>query len=76
MSALLKAENICKSFGGVKALNNINMEIADNQILGVIGPNGAGKTTLFNVLTGFNSPTGGHRQNLSEYPSFQRYDGN
>lgn len=59
MSALLKAENICKSFGGVKALNNINMEIADNQILGVIGPNGAGKTTLFNVLTGFNSPTGG-----------------
>lgn len=59
MSVLLKAENVCKYFGGVKALHDINLEICSDEILGVIGPNGAGKTTLFNVLTGFDSPTSG-----------------
>jgi branched-chain amino acid transport system ATP-binding protein len=59
MSVLLKAENICRYFGGVKALHNVDLEIMDDEILGVIGPNGAGKTTLFNVLTGFDKPTSG-----------------
>lgn len=59
MAVLLKAVQINKDFGGVRALQAINLDIMDDQILGIIGPNGAGKTTLFNVLTGFDLPTGG-----------------
>ncbi len=56
---LMRADAIEKLFGGVKALEAIDLEIRQNEILGVIGPNGAGKTTLFNVLTGFSAPTRG-----------------
>ena len=53
MAPLLRTENMSISFGGLKALNNVNMHIKEGEILGLIGPNGAGKTTLFNVITGF-----------------------
>ena len=43
---------VCKSFGGLKASNNINIEVHEHEIYGIIGPNGAGKTTLFNLITG------------------------
>ncbi len=56
---LLKVENISKSFGGIKAVNNISFEIKKGEILGVIGPNGSGKTTLANLITGFVKPTSG-----------------
>ncbi|HHX23919.1 MAG: ABC transporter ATP-binding protein [Tepidanaerobacteraceae bacterium] len=59
MAVLLKADSISKSFGGVNALSDVNLDIMDDEILGIIGPNGAGKTTLFNVLTGFYTPTSG-----------------
>lgn len=49
---LLDAQAICKSFGGVKALQNVSISIPKGAIYGLIGPNGAGKTTLFNVITG------------------------
>lgn len=56
---MLVVNNLYKSFGGVKAVSNINMKIEEGQIVGLIGPNGAGKTTFFNLLTGIYSPSSG-----------------
>ena len=47
---VLKAENVCKYYGGLKAVEKVSMEIDAGDIFGIIGPNGAGKTTFFNVL--------------------------
>ena len=49
---LLTLENLTMKFGGVTALNEVNLEIKEGEILALIGPNGAGKTTVFNVITG------------------------
>jgi len=57
--ALLTVNNIGKSFGGLKALDSLNIDVEEGKITGIIGPNGAGKTTLFNVITGFTQPTEG-----------------
>ena len=51
--AVLRVENISKSFGGIKAVNNVSFELYPGDVLGVIGPNGSGKTTLVNCVTGF-----------------------
>ena len=59
MSTLLKIEGLTKSFGGLIALNDIDLEINEGMIAGLIGPNGAGKTTLFNCLTGVYIPDKG-----------------
>ncbi|MFC1863058.1 ABC transporter ATP-binding protein [Thermodesulfobacteriota bacterium] len=53
MTPLLEVNNISKSFGGIKALTNVSLNINQGEILGLIGPNGSGKTTLFNIITGF-----------------------
>src|SRR5205823_11870509 len=47
------------SFGGIRALDGVSVDVAPGQVLGVIGPNGAGKTTLFNVICGFVRPASG-----------------
>lgn len=56
---LLKAANICHSFGGLMALKDVDFVINSREIVGLIGPNGAGKTTLFNLFTGHYAPTRG-----------------
>lgn len=57
--ALLEVKNLGITFGGLKAVTNFNMEINEQELIGLIGPNGAGKTTTFNMLTGVYTPTEG-----------------
>ena len=56
---MLQTENLGISFGGLKAVQNVNLTIKKRELYGLIGPNGAGKTTLFNLLTGVYQPTEG-----------------
>lgn len=49
---LLSAEGICKSFGGVAAVDYVNLSVQRGEFVGLVGPNGAGKTTLFNCICG------------------------
>jgi len=55
----LNVQNLSKSFGGLKAVNNVSFDIKKGEIVGIIGPNGSGKTTIFNVITGFYKPDDG-----------------
>ena len=59
MTALLSMRGVSKSFGGVMALRDVSLEVADGEILGLIGPNGAGKTTLLNCVSGVYRPDAG-----------------
>lgn len=59
MSNVLKVENVTMQFGGVIAVDNMNIEVNEGEIVSLIGPNGAGKTTAFNVITGVYAPTNG-----------------
>lgn len=56
---MIRVENLSKHFGGIKAVDDVTLEIATGSITGLIGPNGAGKTTLFNVIAGAYKPTHG-----------------
>ena len=56
---VLKIENLGISFGGLKAVQGLNLEIREKELYGLVGPNGAGKTTVFNMITGVYKPTTG-----------------
>jgi branched-chain amino acid transport system ATP-binding protein len=56
---LLEAQNLTKYFGGLAAVNRVDLAVEEGEIVGLIGPNGAGKTTCFNLLSGFLPPTAG-----------------
>ncbi len=56
---ILKVENVTMQFGGVVAVNNLNLTVKEGEICSLIGPNGAGKTTAFNCVTGVYEPTNG-----------------
>ncbi|MHB1330067.1 MAG: ABC transporter ATP-binding protein, partial [Gemmatimonadales bacterium] len=72
---IIIADNITRSFGGLKAVDVDHLEIPRNAITALIGPNGAGKTTLFNLLTGFDKPDTGawsfDGKALSGIPAFK-----
>lgn len=53
---ILRVSDVTMQFGGVVAVNNLNLEVNKGEIIGLIGPNGAGKTTAFNVITGVYAP--------------------
>src|SRR5689334_22322677 len=57
--AVLLVKGLVKRFGGFAAVNNVSLEVAQGEILGLIGPNGSGKSTIFNVLSGTYQPTAG-----------------
>ena len=58
-SQILEIRNLSKSYGGVKAVDNVSFSVNRGEIVGLIGPNGAGKTTSFNTIAGAEKPTGG-----------------
>jgi branched-chain amino acid transport system ATP-binding protein len=59
MTPLLKVSNLTRTFGGVRAVDDLSFEVANGVILGLIGPNGAGKTTVVNLVSGVIRPTSG-----------------
>lgn len=56
---LLEVKDILVNFGGVTALNKVNLHVSEGEIAALIGPNGAGKTTVFNIVTGYYTPASG-----------------
>lgn len=56
---MIETRELTKNFGGLVAVNKLNLKVNDREIVGLIGPNGSGKTTVFNLLTGFLKPTSG-----------------
>jgi branched-chain amino acid transport system ATP-binding protein len=57
--AILEIKGVTKTFGGVKAVEDVSVNVEENTLLGIIGPNGSGKTTLVNIITGFIKPDKG-----------------
>jgi branched-chain amino acid transport system ATP-binding protein len=56
---ILQVESVTKKFGGLIAVNNVDLEVEEGEIIGIIGPNGAGKSTLLNLIAGVYKPTSG-----------------
>jgi branched-chain amino acid transport system ATP-binding protein len=56
---MLRIDDVSVRFGGLKAVDSVQLEIGNSEMVGLVGPNGAGKTTLFNVVSGLVSPTSG-----------------
>ena len=72
----LRAVGVSRSYEGVQALENVDLRLEPDAILGLIGPNGAGKTTLVNILTGFDLPSSGRvelaESDITRWPPYRR----
>ena len=72
---MLKTERLTRTFGGLAAVSNLDLNLRQGELVGLIGPNGAGKTTIFNLLTGVYIPTSGdivfENQSLVGHKPFQ-----
>lgn len=73
---ILQVQGVTKRFGGLQALTDVQIDVAEGEILGIIGPNGAGKTTLFNVINGVYAPDAGRivfvGKDVTGLPSYRR----
>jgi branched-chain amino acid transport system ATP-binding protein len=71
---LLTVEKLCKNFGGLQAVSNLDFHIDEGEIVGIIGPNGSGKTTFLNLITGFLKPNSGsitfRKEEISNLPRY------
>ncbi|MBW2332473.1 MAG: ABC transporter ATP-binding protein [Deltaproteobacteria bacterium] len=74
--ALLRLENVTKRFGGLVAVDKVNLEIQPGELIGIVGPNGSGKTTLFNVISGVYPPEEGKvtfdGKDITQFPPYKR----
>lgn len=68
MSYILEAKNLCKNYGHIRALNNVNFQLKPGQIIGLLGPNGSGKSTLIKTINGLLVPTSGEITILGQKP--------
>jgi branched-chain amino acid transport system ATP-binding protein len=72
----LRALGVSRSFEGIEALSDVDLELAPGEVVGLIGPNGAGKTTLVNLLTGFDLPSRGRitlgATDITRWPPYRR----
>ena len=68
---LLEMKNITKTFPGVKALDNVNLQVEEGEIHALVGENGAGKSTLMNVLSGI-YPYGSYEGNIDGHTQYER----
>lgn len=72
---ILRAQAVSKRFGGLRAVDRVDLDLEEGQILGLIGPNGAGKSTLFSMLAGSQQPTAGRiflgDREITGFPAFR-----
>ena len=75
-AVVLRAEDLSKSFGGIRAVDRLNLTLTRKELRCLIGPNGAGKSTLFSLLSGLHRPDAGHivfkGEDITHLPPFQR----
>ena len=68
---LLTCTNLCRSFGNVKALDDVNLSLTSGKIIGLLGPNGSGKTTMIKILNGLLQPTSGEARIAGNLPGVE-----